>query len=202
MDPARVSHRQITGSCTKDQGTTRRQQKHCNNNRIAYSSGVTTPDLCGALLTTEQQAHQCQQSHLMVLWLNEQVIRDTFGSIDRMLTYRQHVETTALKRKKGLSVLKAMAAKGIEQRHLFLLYQSVVLRVIDYGLGLTTMAQKNMLNLDRVQNEVMPVILRTTKGTPSETVRFMLDLPPVQTRQKVDQVIAYFSAVINLHDSL
>ena len=78
----------------------------------------------------------------------------------------------------------------------------MVLRVIDYGLGLTTMAQKNMLKLDRVQNEVMPVILRTTKGTPSETVRFMLDLPPMQTRQKVDQVIAYFSAVINLHDSL
>ena len=34
---------------------------------------------------------------------------------DRMLTYRQHVETTALKCRKGLSVLKAMAAKGIEQ---------------------------------------------------------------------------------------
>ena len=59
-----------------------------------------------------------------------------------MLTYRQHVETTALNCKKGLSVLKAMAAKGIQQRHLFLLYQRVVLRVIDYGLGLTTMAQK------------------------------------------------------------
>ena len=87
-------------------------------------------------------------------------------------------------------------------RHLFLLYQSVALRVIDYGLGLTTMAQTNMLKLDRVQNEVMPVVLRTTKGTPIETVRFMLDLPPTQTRQKVDQVIAYFSAVINLHDSL
>ena len=52
---------------------------------------------------------------------------------DRMLTYRKHVETTALKRKKGLSVLKAMAAKGIEQRHLFLLHQSVVFSVIDYG---------------------------------------------------------------------
>ena len=78
----------------------------------------------------------------------------------------------------------------------------MVLSVTDYGLGLTTMAQKNMLKLDRVQNEVMPVVLRTTKGTPIETIRFMLDLPPMQTRQKVDQVIAYFSAVINLHDSL
>ena len=34
---------------------------------------------------------------------------------DRMLTYRQYKETTVLKCKKGLSVLKAMAAKGIEQ---------------------------------------------------------------------------------------
>ena len=78
----------------------------------------------------------------------------------------------------------------------------MVLRVIDYGLGLTTMAQTNMLKLDRVQNEAKRVILGTTKDTPIETMRFMLDLPPMQTRQKVDQVIAYFSAVINLHDSL
>ena len=62
-----------------------------------------------------------------------------------MQTYRQHVETTALKCKKGLSVLKAVAAKGIEQRHLFLLYQSLVLSVIDYGQGLKTMAQANLL---------------------------------------------------------
>ena len=38
---------------------------------------------------------------------------------DRMLIYKKHVERTALKCKKGLSVLKARAAKGIEQRHLF-----------------------------------------------------------------------------------
>ena len=35
---------------------------------------------------------------------------------DRMLTYSKHVETTALKCKKGPSVQKAMAAKGIEER--------------------------------------------------------------------------------------
>ena len=69
-------------------------------------------------------------SHLKYLWVH----------LDRMLAHRKHVETTAPKCKKGLSVLKAMAEKGIEQRHLFLLYQSVVLSVIDYGLGLTTMA--------------------------------------------------------------
>ena len=88
-----------------------------------------------------------------------------------------------------------MTAKGIEQHHLFLLYQSVVLSVIDYGLGLTTISQTNMLKLDRVQNEAMRVILWTTKDTPTETMRFMIDLPPMQARQNVEQVKAYFSAV-------
>ena len=48
---------------------------------------------------------------------------------DRILTYRKNMEATALKCKKGQSVLKAMVAKGIEHRHFFLLYQSVVLSV-------------------------------------------------------------------------
>ena len=84
------------------------------------------------------------------------------------------------------------------------LYQSVVFSVIDYGLSLTTMAQINLLKLDRVQNEAMRVILGTTKDTPTETMRFMLTiiLPPMQTRQKVEQVKAYFSAIENPHNPL
>ena len=67
----------------------------------------------------------------------------------------------------------------------------MVFSVIDYGLGLTTMVQANLLKLDRVQNEAMRVIL----GTTIETMRFMLDLQPMQTRQKAEQVKAYFSAI-------
>ena len=47
-----------------------------------------------------------------------------------MLTYRQRVETTTLKCKKGLSVLKAMAAKSVGLCRFFLLYQSVVCMVL------------------------------------------------------------------------
>ena len=82
---------------------------------------------------------------------------------------------TSLKCKKGMSVLNAMAAKGIAQCHLFLLHQRVVLNVTDYRLGLTTMEQTNLLKLDRVQNEAMRVILGITKDTPNETMWFMLD---------------------------
>ena len=81
-----------------------------------------------------------------------------------------------------------MASKGIKQRHLFLLYQSVILSVVDYGLGLTTLSQSNLLKPDRVQNEAMRVILGTTKDTPIETMRYLLDLPSMETRHKVEQV--------------
>ena len=64
------------------------------------------------------------------------------------------------------------------------------------------MAQTNLLNLDRVQNEARRVILRTTKDTPTENMRFMLDIPSMQTRQKVEQVKAYFSVVRNPHNPL
>ena len=125
---------------------------------------------------------------------------------DRMLTYKTQVKSTKLRCKKGLSALKALASKGIEQRHLFLLYQSVILSVIDYGLGLTTLSQSNLLKLDRVQNEAMRVILGTTKDTPIETMRYLLDLPSMETRHKVEQVKAYLNVMQNpknpLHDAV
>ena len=99
-----------------------------------------------------------------------------------------------------------MASKGIEQRRLFLLSQSVILSVIDYGLGLTTLSQSNLLNLDRVQNEAMRVILGTTKNAPIETMRYLLDLPSMETRHMVEQVKTHLNAMQNpknpLHDAV
>ena len=109
-----------------------------------------------------------------------------------MLTYKTQVESTKLRCKKGLSALKAMASKGI--KHLFLLHQSVILSVIDYGLGLTTLSQSNLEKPDRVQNEAMRIILGTTKDTPIETMRYLLDLPSMETRHKVEQSVSQCNA--------
>jgi hypothetical protein len=95
-----------------------------------------------------------------------------------------------------------MAVKGTEHRQLFLLYKSVVLSVVDNGLGLTAMSLIHLLTLDLVQNEAIRVILGTTKDTRTETMRLMLDLPPMQTKQNVEQVKAYFTAVENPHNPL
>ena len=126
--------------------------------------------------------------------------------INRMLTYKTQVESTKFGYKKGLSALKAMASKGIEQHHLFLLYQSVILSVIDYGLGLTTLSQSNLLKLERVPNKAMIVILGTTKDTPIETMRYLLDLSSMETRRKVEQVKTYLNEMQNpknpLHDAV
>ena len=64
------------------------------------------------------------------------------------------------------------------------------------------MAQTNLLNLDTGQNQAMRVILGTTKDTLIETMGFVLDLPPVQTSHKVEQVKAYSNDVENSHNPL
>ena len=90
----------------------------------------------------------------------------------------------------------------MDQRHLFPLYHSVILSVIDYRLDLTTPSQSNLLKLDRVQNEAMRVILRTTKDAPIEDTRYLLDLPSMETRHKVEQVKAYLNAMQNAKNPL
>ena len=70
-----------------------------------------------------------------------------------------------------------------------------MLCVTGYGLGLTLTSQTTLLKLDRVQNEPMTVILGTTKDTLTETMRFMLVSHQCKTRQKVEQVQAYFNAL-------
>ena len=102
--------------------------------------------------------------------------------------------------------MKAVASKDIKHRHLFLLYQSVILSVIDCGLCLTTLSRSILLKLDSVQNDATRVILGTTKDTPNEATHYLLNLPSMETRHKVDQVKAYLNAMQNpknpLHDTV
>ena len=69
-----------------------------------------------------------------------------------------------------------------------------------------SLSQSNLLKLDRVQNKAMRVILGTTKDTPIEAMRYLLDLPSMETRHKVEQVKAYLNAMQNpknpLHDAV
>ena len=85
----------------------------------------------------------------------------------KMLMHKAQVESRKLGYKKGLPALKAMTAKGIEQQHLFLFYQSVIISVSDCGLGLTSLSQS------------------------------FWDLQPMDTRNMVEQVKAYLNVMQN-----
>ena len=145
----------------------------------------------------QQESSRTSNASSLLQWRSRRTHSLRYPGIhfDRMLTHKTQVASTKLRCKKGLSSLKAIASIGIEQRHLFLLYQSVILSVIDYGLDLTTLSQSNLLRLDRVQNEALRAILGTTKDTPIEAIGDLLDLPSIETRHKAEQVKAYLNAM-------
>ena len=112
-------------------------------------------------------------------------------TFDRSLSFKDHVQTVVIRSQKGLNALKTMAAKDIEQRMLFTLYQHLVLSVIDYGLGLLTISKSQMTKLERIQNAAMRVILGCTRDTPIVCMRYILGLPTIAGRLKVLQAKSY-----------
>ena len=76
------------------------------------------------------------------------------------------------------------------QKTLVILYQALVVSVIEYGLGLLTLSKTQVERLDVIQNEGMRAILGCTKDTSAEAMRHLLDLPTASMRHKLAQVKA------------
>ena len=203
----------MTGPYTKHQRTPRRQRKQCNISWIVlvYPLGVTTLDLssvqtrhkhCGARLTTEQQANQCRQSHLMELLLNEEITEIPWGLLWLHADLQKTCGNKGTEVQKGRPVLKAVCQGYCTMPPL----PSVpkcgahchrpLTRPLNNGTDKSAKAGQS------AEQGNAGFILGTTKNTPIETMRFMLDLPPTQTRQKVVQVKACFIAVTNPHNPL
>ena len=70
------------------------------------------------------------------------------------------------------------------QKILVILYQALVVSVMEYGLGLLTLSKSQLQRLDVIQNEGMRAILGCTKDTSAEAMRHLLDLPTVSARHK------------------
>ena len=154
-------------------GTGRSEQQWFKPGAYAYGGLIykTASDINTSVIAVQEQlervSHSCQEteskistSKAQALWCTlrnkaevierRKSLRYLWIHFHRMQMYKMQLKSTKLRCKKGLSTLKAMVLKGIEQRHLFLLYQSVILSIIDYGLVLTTLSQSNLLKLDRV----------------------------------------------------
>ena len=92
------------------------------------------------------------------------------------------------------------------QRILVILFQALVVSVMEYGLGLLTLSKSQVQRLDVIQNEGMRAILGCTKDTSAEAMRCLLDLPTESERHKLAQVKAYLKVASDkkhpLHDKI
>ena len=93
--------------------------------------------------------------------------------------------------------MRVMAAANCEQRHLVLLYQGLVLSVIEYILAILTLSRTQMARLERLQNEGMRIILGCTKDTSCKAMRYLLDFPAMEDRIKYCRARAYLRVSVD-----
>ena len=106
------------------------------------------------------------------------------------------------KARKGLNALKVMACMNMPQRILLILYQTLVLSVVDYGFGLLTLSKSQLERLEVIQNQGMRTILGCTRDTSCEAMRHLLDLLSMPERHKKAQVQAYLKVSADVNHPL
>ena len=79
----------------------------------------------------------------------------------------------------------------MSQKILAMLYQTLVLSVVEYGFGLLTLSKSQLGRLKVIQNEAMRAILGCTKDTSAEAMRYILGFPTMAERHKLAQVKAF-----------
>ena len=82
------------------------------------------------------------------------------------------------------------------QRILVILFNTLVVSVIEYGLGLLTLSAAQHKRLEVIQNEGMRAILGCTRDTSAAAMRHLLDFPPASERHKLAQVSAYLKVLL------
>ena len=93
------------------------------------------------------------------------------------------------KARKGINVVKVIACANMHQRVLLILYQTLILSVVNYGFCLT-LSKTRLQRLEVIQNQGMRNILGCTRDTSFEAMRHRLGLLSMPERSKKAQVQA------------
>ena len=84
---------------------------------------------------------------------------------DRSLSGKDHITRVVAKARKGLTAVKMLSYAKMPQRVLVILFQTLVISVVEYGLGLLTLSDTQLNRLEIIQNEGMRTILGCTNMT-------------------------------------
>ena len=108
----------------------------------------------------------------------------------RSLCGNEHISRTIVKTRKGFVALKTIAGARMTQRILCILFQTLILSVINYGFGLMTLSEAQLERLKMIQNEDMRAILCCTRDTSAEAMRYLLGVLTMVERLRIAQVKA------------
>ena len=112
-------------------------------------------------------------------------------TFDRSLCGSEHISRVVVKARKRLAALKTMAGARMSQKILVILYQTLILSMIDYGSGLLTLSCAQLKRLETIKNEAMRAILGCTRYTSKEAMRYLHGFQTMAERHKLAQVNAF-----------
>ena len=124
---------------------------------------------------------------------------------DPRLSFTNHVNTMLQRVSRGVNALRAAAGRKAQERHLLMLYTSLVLSVIDYALPMLQLSLNQLNRLERVQNTCLRIVTGCTRSTPISALHFLTSCSSISYRQQIARAILISKALqINthgLHDS-
>jgi len=106
---------------------------------------------------------------------------------DRQVNFSEHVNSVLHRGIKAANILKVAAGRKTEERHLVMLYKSLVLSVVDYALPMINISQNLMGKMERLQNVCPRIIPGCPRSTPVHVLKYLVGVPSIETRQKLAQ---------------
>jgi hypothetical protein len=121
---------------------------------------------------------------------------------DRSFAFTERVDHVIIKARKGVAAIRVMAVANCEQRHLVLLFQGLVLSVVEYALAIFTVSQTQIQRLEHIQNEAMRILLGCTRNTACRAMRHLLDFPAVKDSISLSRASVYLRVSADTRHSL
>ena len=113
---------------------------------------------------------------------------------DRQLNFSLHVDRTIVRATKGLNALRTAAACHAEERHLVMLYRSLVLSIIEYALPMLQLSENQLNRLERLQNACMRIITGCTRSTPIPVLQYLTGLSSITDNQSAHRAALFAKA--------
>ena len=111
-------------------------------------------------------------------------------TLDRRLTFSEHIAKTTTRCLRTLGTLKSAQKRGLSQQRMFTLYRSLILSRLSYGGEVVTACPTTLEKLDRVQTAALRIITGCTRDTSRAALRYMLDISSVPEQLQSQRVFA------------